>query len=303
MAVTDISNTEAANFIPELWANSALGKLGSFLNLARTVNRNFDTKPATYGDTIHIPKRGTLTAYEKAQNDSVTLQAPTATKVDISLDQHWEVSFIVEDIAAAQANQDIMAGYVEDAVITLAEKIEVKLAALYASAGNDVNSSTALTDAKMLEARKILVDEKLPKLAPKYGYFDSSAINDLLALDKFTRVEDYGGSGVPVMTGELGTIYGIKIFESQLVQTSGSPSTYHCMVYGPDAMVLAMRPLPKAPQGAGVNQAVISDPEAGLGIRVSYSWNQDALGMQVTLDTLFGVGVMRSEHLVDVYHT
>ena len=149
-----------------------------------------------------------------------------------------------------------------------------------------------------MNVRKALVDAKAPKLAPKYLYLSSNAVNDLLALDRFTSVEKYGAN-TTIMDGELGKIHGFRCFESQNVQTSGSPSIYHCLAYTRDAMVLAMRPLPVADAGMGVKQSVISDAQSGLGIRVSYTWNNDYLATEVTLDVLFGVAAMRSEHLID----
>lgn len=297
MGVSDI-----ANFIPELWGQVAIGYLQNYVNLVRTVNRDWDDKPQSYGDTLHIPKRGSLSANEKSADTSVTKQFPQSNKVDVNLNQHYEVTFLLEDIAKAQANQDVMGGYVEDGIMVLAEKIETTLAALYASAGYSISAGAALEESEMLTARKYLVQAKLPKLAPRYGYFDPNAINDLLAIDRFTAVEKYGPN-TAIMEGELGKICGIRIFESQLVQTSGSPTTYHGLVYGPDAMILAMRSLPQAPANVGVDQAVIVDAQSGLGLRVSYSWSQDYLGVQVTIDALWGVAVQRSTHLIDVQTT
>jgi len=291
------------SFIPELWANEALTLLPSYLNLARTVNRNYDNKPAKVGDTITIPKTGALTANDKAANTAVTLNNPADSEVSISLDTHKEVSFSVEDVAKAQANQSVIQRYMGDAVITLAESIEEDLAGLYSSAGSTVSAGSSVADADMLSARKELVDNKLPKVAPRFGYFDSAGVNDLLALGKFTAVRDYAQSGSPVETGELGTIYGIKIFESQMVETSGSPSTYHALVYGPDAMVLAMRPLPMEGNGMGARQTVVADPNSGLAIRVTMSYDASYLATQVTVDALYGVSVLRSEHLIDIQHT
>lgn len=300
MGVGDI-----ADFIPELWANEAIGRLSSQMNLARTVNRNFDNTPQRYGDTIYVPKRGALTANSKATDTDVTKQFPQSDKVTVNLNQHWEVTFSIDNVAEAQANQDVMGGYIQDGVIALAEKVEETIAALYTSAGNTVSAGSDVGKDDILDARKILVDNKVPKMAPKYGYFSTDAINDLLQVTEFINVRDYGreNEANPVLDGELGTIYGIKIFESQLVETSGSPATFHNLVYGPDAMILAFRPLPMAPEGIGVRQAVVQDEESGLGLRVSYSWDKDQLAMQVTIDCLFGVAVMRAEHLVDVQNT
>lgn len=297
-----MGKSDIAYFIPELWGQKALGYLQGYINLAQTVDRNWDDAPAKYGDKIHIPKRGALVANKKNADTAVTKQFPQSDEVEVVLDDHYEVTFLLEDVAKAQANQDVMGGYVEDGIMVLAEKVETEIAKNYSGAGNTVSAGAALEDAEMLEARKYLVQGKIPKLSPRYGYFNAETINDLLKLDKFTSVEKYGPN-TAIMDGELGKIYGIKIFESELVQSSGSPLEYHNLVYGPWALILAFRSLPQAPGNIGVDQSVIVDRQSGLGLRVSYSWSQDYIGVQVTIDALWGTAVQRAEHLVDVKTT
>lgn len=283
--------TQNANFIPELWANAALGKLEAELNLAKNVARDFEFVASKEGDTIHIPVRGSLTANQKVSGTGVTLQNPTATKVDVSLNQHWEVTFAVEDIAKAQANQDVMMGYIQDAVLVLAEKIEASLAGLYGSlTGSTVNSGGGdITEDDILDAREALTNARAPR-TDRFIYLDPSQVNVLLKLERFTTPEKYG-SGVPVQEGELGKIHGFRVFESLFVQSAGSPSVKKNIAMHRNAMVLAMRPLPE-PKAPGAVATVIESN--GLGIRVVYSYNADQLADQVTLDVLFGVGVLRS---------
>lgn len=283
--------TQSANFIPEIWANAALGKLEAELNLAKNVARDFEFTTQKEGDTIHIPVRGALTANAKVSGTGVTLQNPTATKVDVTLDQHFEVTFAVEDIAKAQANQDIMMGYVEDAVIALAEKIEAALAGLYGSlTGATVNSGGGdITEDDILSAREALTNARAPRNG-RFLYLDPSQVSVLLKLERFTTPEKYG-SGMPVQEGELGKIHGFRVFESLFVESAGSPAVNKNLAMHRNAMVLAMRPLPEPKAGGVVSTVVEKD---GIGIRVIYSYNADQLADQVTLDILYGVGVLRS---------
>jgi hypothetical protein len=66
-------------------------------------------------------------------------------------------------------------------------------------------------------------------------------------------------------------------------------------------MVLASRPLPPAPAGAGVIQTVMD--EDGLGLRVTMSYDHDYLGTKVTVDCLWGVAELRDNHGVIVSTT
>jgi len=297
----DTINTTLINsFIPEKVAAVALNKLSSYMNLGKTVYRDFENEVSDNGDVIRVPKFGNLTANEMSQTGVVTLQNPADDEVSITLDQHWEVSFLIRDIAKAMSKPKVLEGYVKNGMIALAEKIENSIAGLYTEAGDTVTGTFGKD--KVREARKKLVDAKVPRLAPKYLYLDSDGYDTLLADTTIGDAASFGSRSA-LISGDIPQLYGFGIFESQNVSTSGSPATYHGLAYVEEAMALVMRPLPNPGNGLGVMSTVVTDEESGLGMRVSYSWDKDHLGVQVTLDTLFGVGVLRPELLIDIQHT
>jgi hypothetical protein len=301
---SSINTTQADSFVPEVWLNEAITALRSYLNLAKTVRRDVDSAVAKYGDVIHIPKTGALSVNPKVTNENVTRQAPADAEETVTLDSHNEVTFMVEDVARAQAYQDIRGLYIRDAVIALAEELEGDIVDEYANAGDDItfdDTSDATIEASMLLIRKAFVDAKAPKLDPKYLYASPATVNSLLGVDKFTKANEYG-SRAPLVEGAIGDIFGINVFESQLVTASGSPSTYHNLAYTRDAIVLCMRALPTDGNGEGVTQSVITDPESGVSMRLTSSYDANALGRQVTLDMLYGVDTVRDEFLFDVEH-
>ena len=299
---TSINATQVDSFIPEIWANEAITALRSYLNLARTVRRDMDSTVASKGDTIHIPKTGSLSVNDKTTNENVTRQAPADDVVDVTLDSHKEVTFLVEDVARAQASQDIRGLYLSDAVIAMAEEIESDIAGEYVNAGDDItfdDSTDATIEASMLSIRKAFVDAKVPMLAPRYLYGSSTLTNALLGVDKFTKANEYGSS-TPVQDGVLGDMFGIPLFESQLVVSAGSPAVEHNLAYTKDAIALVMRALPTDGNGEGVSQSVVTDPESGISMRITSSYDANALGRQVTLDVLYGIKTVRPEFLFDV---
>lgn len=301
MAKDTINRSSIDSFIPEKVAYVALNKLSSYMNLGKTVYRDYESEVANEGDTIRVPKFGTLTANEMSQTGVVTLQNPADDEVSITLDNHWEVSFLIRDVAKAMSRPKVLEGYVKNGTIALAEKIETLLAGLYDEAAQTTGSGSFDKDS-LADARKILVDAKVPRLAPKYFYGDSTAYLALLKDAELTGASAFGSRSA-LVAGDVPQLFGFGIFESQNVVTTGSPATYHCLGYVEEAMALVMRPLPSPGDGLGVRSATVTDEESGLGMRVSYSWDKDHLGVQVTLDVLFGVGVLRPELLVDIQHT
>jgi hypothetical protein len=79
------------------------------------------------------------------------------------------------------------------------------------------------------------------------------------------------------------------------VQAAGKKLTDNNLAFDPGAFILAMRALPEAPPGTGAAQAVVHDPVSGLVMRSTMSYNADNLGVQCTLDVLYGVAELRDE--------
>ena len=295
-----LTTSELQYHIPEVWANKALGYLPNYLNLVKTVTVDFDADEIKrYGDIINLPVRGALTVNDKDANSDVTRQTPSDDSVTLTLDNHKEITFSPEDVARAFSKPDVIEGYMQDAALVLAESIEESLAELYASAGNTVDSTTALTLAALREGRRTLITEKVPQNAPLYAWIDEYGMEDLPLTDASVL-----GYAAPVIEGSIARLAGFNIFESQMVETSGTPSTYHCMLYSKDAMGLCVRPLPMdAESFGGAKQAVVNDARSGLSLRVTMSYDANALAPQITIDALWGVAVLRAEHLIDLYHT
>lgn len=300
--MTQFNNTTNAVFIPTIVAQKALGAFAGYMNLAKTVSRDFEWTPATMGQVIRIPKRGTLSANAKVAGNDVTVQAPTATDVAVTLNQHWEVTMQIDDVTKVLENQDTLNGYAEDAAIALAEKVETVIASLHPSVTSSVTFDTTSATTKensFLTVRERMALNKIPLSERKYAYLHPTVITELLQIDRFTRADAYGKSGI-IAEGALGRIGGIDVFESQLVQTSGSPVAYHNLVYTKNAIVLAARPLPAVPAGYGAVSTVVQDPDTNMGLRVVSSYDPNKLAMQVTLDVLFGASLLDERRIVEL---
>lgn len=300
MAEKAISKIEVAEITPEIIANEALGMLEAELYLAKNVARDSEFTDATEGETIKIAKRGTLTANQKTAKNNVTIQEPSFDKVSVSLDNHWEVTFRVEDIARTLASGkiEIDLGYITDAIQVLGEKIENALAAKYTEFSAHVigNGTTDITDDFLLTARGNMTKARAPR-TDRFLYADPDQLNAILKLDKFVSTDKYG-SATPVQEGEFGRIYNMRVFESLFPQTSGtSPVITHNIAMHRNALVLATRPL-KKPMSKNVEVGYAE--KDGIMFRVVMSYNANLLADQITIDTLWGVAGLRPEFGNDI---
>jgi hypothetical protein len=304
MAEDVLNNTTNAKFIPTIIAQEALGRLKSYLHVARNISRDSDWSTASFGQVLRIPKRGAVSANDKSTGVVYTKQNPTATDVSVTLNKHKEVTFAIDDVTKVLENQNTLMGYGEDGAIALAESIESDLLALHPSITNtksfDATSATTI-DTSMLAIRKFFTDQKVPKVEQKYLVVDASVYNNLLATDKYSRY-DARGDGSAITTANLLKAYGFEISESQLIPTSGSPVAYHNIAFSRNGLILASRPLPR-PEGFGGRYAVVVDPDVGLALRTLFWYNADLGAHQLTLDVLYGVAILDDRRVLEVEST
>jgi hypothetical protein len=291
--MANVTVTSAANFIPEIWANQALLALKNRLVLANFVTTDSDIAPFTQGDILHLAVPGTFTANNKVANTNVTLQVPTDSVIDVTLNKHKEVSFLIEDIVRAQQNQDVMGRYIRNAVTPLAEAIEADLFALYAGLSQSVGTSgTDLTPAVFRAALQKM-------MAANIDVTELAAVvsaKDYIALLGDANLATYFANTNPnsIREAQVGRLYGSTINQSNMVPVvAGAPNSTKNLMVTPDFAVLATRGMPTDGGGAPVDQRNYADPDSGLTFRMTTSYNASALGVQVTFDVLYGVAELR----------
>ena len=299
----NITATVADPFIPEIWANTALEVLRSRSVLSRIVTRDTDVAAFQQGDVLHIPYPGTFTAQDKAAGTAVTLQAPAGSTVNVTLNKHKEVSFLFEDFARAVAQGQTMEQYMAAMTEPLVAAIEDDLFALYAGLSTSVGTSgTDITAQTVRDAWKALSDNKCPagnrhlvvSTKDAMALLGDSSLASFFAFNESARGD--------ISQGEISrNLYGFRVWWSDRVPVvAGTPDSTKNLALDPGALILAMRGLPTPPEGTGARAASVRDDQSGLVLRAVTSYNPDHLGVQVTLDVLYGVAELRDEKAVVV---
>jgi len=286
-----LGTTQNAVWIPEIIANESIGLLGAYLNLGKTVSKDSELVAVRQGQVLHIPKRGVIVAQQKTQHTDAVLQQPEGDDVEVTVDQHWYVRLAEEDFSKAMQVGSVLPGYLEDAVIVLAEKIESNLAA-HSSEFDNTDIPTSGTDDALKginKVREFMVNNKVPQLAQKFGYVAPSLVTALLNSQAFIDPKLIPTSRA-LTEGTVGRTGGFDIFEGQLVEQVGSPAHFQNLFYTKNALVLASRPLEMPDAALGVQSATVNS-EAGLAIRVIRHYDSAAMATVGQLDVLFGTAV------------
>ena len=241
--LNNITKTKAQAMIEEIWSKEVVRDTNPKLVLAPLV-WNFD-KEAKHGDTIHVPSLSNLEANDKQPNMPVTLQAPTETNTDILIDQHKEVSYIIEDITELQSNRALRQMYTEPMTTAISRAIDTSLAELGAAVSQEVGSyNTALTTDVLLEGIEKLDENEVP-FEDRHFIFKPDTKKELLQLNAYTSGDFV--SGKPVETGLIGDLYGVKTYMSNNIVKAGDNTNN--MLFHKQAFAIANAQKPRVQVG------------------------------------------------------
>jgi len=250
----------------EVWSKEVIKAAEANLVLANLVWR-FDADVKSAGDTVHVPNLSDFVAQDKVAGVTTSPQANTESKVDISIDSHKEITFLLEDIAKIQSSYDLMSKFTEKAGYGIAKAVDSSLAALATGLSQTTGTyNTAITTDTVLGAIEYLDLADAPQ-SDRFFAFRPDVKRDLLDIDRYVSVDFVAQPGVK--TGMIGELYGVPTFMSTNVYKS-STSTSNIMAHK-DCLALAMQSSPRT-------QSDYSLPD---------------LAHRVTVDTIYGVKEMR----------
>ena len=131
MAFSPVTSAQAADAILKVVAAKVLPALFGNLVMGNLVNRDYEPALAQAGDVVNVPIAPVLSANNIAETGTVTTQSPSLGNAQIVLNTHAEATFAITDVVKTLAVPDLMAAYMQPAIIAIAEKIESDLLALY----------------------------------------------------------------------------------------------------------------------------------------------------------------------------
>jgi hypothetical protein len=298
-----ITSANLANAIVKLVAVDALPALMGHLVMGNLVNRDFEPSLAQAGDTVNVPIPPVMQANNIAEGGSVVTQNPNLQTAQIVLNSHVEATFQIPDVTKVIAVPDLLRLYMQPAMVALAERVESDLLGLYSefTANTPLGTGgTALTEGVIDSAETALFNAKVPAGEPKYLVVDGNAYSQLRQIPRFSEYNSAGEAGLRALVdGTIGKLKDFYVFRSHFVPKTGTaPVTRNNLAFARSAIGLAIRRLPKPLPGTG---GIAEYAELGnFGMRVVMSYQPNTLAQQFTVDMLYGVGVLRNAHGVQV---
>jgi hypothetical protein len=284
--------TDLAAVIPEVWGD----RLNDFFK-RKLVLANFFTdrseELADGGDALHTAPLTEMTAHAKSNASAVTLNSPTESSVDLTVDRWYEVSFAIEDKEVAQVKKSyaIQEAYAKNAAYTIAKKLDDAIAALFSGFSTTVGASTTnVADSEIraaiatLEAANVDLDECAFFFHPNVFW------RQVQALDKFSLainspVQD------PVAKKPLAALYGLPVYVTSAVPVVDGSSGRRNLLAHKDAIHFATASLPKISPNTKIGE---------YNVRVQSNYIPDYLSTLTTADILYGVVENRDNAAVQI---
>jgi hypothetical protein len=187
--------------------------------------------------------------------------------------KHCKATFVLANITSVFNHPEVLRVHLQPAAFALAEGIESDL---MAAAGSfpflwSPSSHSWSLEQRMDAAETALFNAQVPDALPKHLIVDGTTYGDLRKHPRFSEGRFKGFSSV---------------HRSLLAR-------HPAFAFTSDAMALITRRLPLPLPGTGAIGAYAETED--FGIRAVLGWDPRSLGQQITIDVLYGVGVLRRQ--------
>ena len=201
--------------------------------------------------------------------------AATAGKVDLTIDKHYVVPELFEDFALVQSSSDLMAKYTKMMGEAIARQVESDMwveldgfqTRVDCSADNTMNADTL--ESVIATLYQIDIDPNDCSFVMN-NVIMADIMNPDSGVSKYFIRQDASGEGQGLRTGAVGLIYGMNVFHSAAIPTTGTDDLAVGTVYPTDACVFA----------------------AQQDVRVQAQYDIAYLGTKVTADIIYGMKLL-----------
>ena len=284
-----LDKTTGADFIPELWAEPIYKFYKETNKLAGSVD-DYSALVKGAGDTVHIPKIALKAPVAKVKSTIVDFStAATAGKVDLTIDKHYVVPELFEDFALIQSSADLMGKYTKMMGESIARQVESDMwveldgfqTRVDCNADNECNAATL--ESVLANLYSIDIDPNDCSFVVN-NLILADIMNPSGGISQYFIRHDATGNGAGLRTGAVGLMYGMNVFHSAAIPTTGTDDLAVGAVYPTDACVFA----------------------AQQDVRVQAQYDIAYLGTKVTADIIYGMklidesGDLRGLNLVNV---
>lgn len=273
-------------FVPELWATGVKRYFEKNLVLKPFFD-DYSSLVSGKGDVLHIPTMQEVATDDKAANTSVDFTALVETDIDLAIDQHRYAAKLLEDIAMVQSNEQMFDKYAQSMAYGLSKAVDTKIEALLRTLGTTQNlaADNSMSNADVETAIGTLLSNDIPQ--DECAFFVNPLIYaDLLNSKAFVAAGvsgststsagvGFGADNQAMNQGVVGTLFGIPVFTSSLIDTATGSGTHAGYLCHKSSIALAVQ----------------------QNIRTQAEYDLSYLGTKIVCDIIYGAVITTSNHV------
>lgn len=233
------SNAYAA-FIPEIWSQKLNNMLSKNCVMLQCVNRNYEGEIKNQGDRVKIITPAAVSV-STLDTDTLSYDELTPSEKDLIIDQKKFFAFKINDVAQAQANQDIMEAHLQNAKKAIEEVQDTYLLGQHAY----VDSDNIVGDTTAVALNKTTIYSHFVELALKLKNADALSNNqkpwvvinptiESYLLQSTEFISAYNVADETLREGAIGRIAGMDVLVSTNLTAT---SNYYYVLAGTNEAV------------------------------------------------------------------
>jgi len=288
---------------PTIWSKQGIAILHEKIAIPKLCRLDFQNDLAQMGDVVNTRKPAIMTASDVDDDNGISAQTLSATNVAVTLNNHKHATFKIKDREASRSVANLMTEYMEPAMLAVANVLDKSLLALYTDASKLISVSSANNWLSQVTAARTQLNKNKAPDGNRVLILSDDDEGALVGMDILTKANERGDPN-GLREGYLGRVRGFETYRSSNILGAGSPTTRHNLAMHKDAIALVTRVLSTATgRTAGAEQMVATDPDAGLSLRVTISYQHNVFSTMVSVDLLYGVKTLDSNLLVQLKST
>jgi len=144
--MSDQTTNSYSAFIPEIWSQKLNKMLTKSCVMLQCVNRNYEGEIKNQGDSVKIITPAEVTI-STVSSSAITYSELSPEETDLVIDQKKFFAFKINDVAQAQANQNIMEAHLQNAKKAIEQVQDSYLLSQHANVDTDniIGSTTSVT--------------------------------------------------------------------------------------------------------------------------------------------------------------
>lgn len=128
-----------AGFIPEIWSGKMVEKFYASTVLSAISNTDYEGEIKDFGDTVNIRTKPTITISPYSADQSLTLQRPVGSRIQLTIDHGYYFNTILDDVMEVQSDLNNLSMWSDDSAEQM--KIQIDSEVLLYLSGNMATSN------------------------------------------------------------------------------------------------------------------------------------------------------------------